>query len=240
MKSMLCRLSRYILLLFVSFSSLIAQGQNLSWDGEWTGMSTEGDARVSVSLNIVSKDTLNPYNEESLCNGFISIMVKEPSGRESLLSTYELQLLNNNANQLEFAYSAGRPGMDQGSGKCVATQVNDTLRFQVTENNDGEAVLFEGIALTSDTVAIAADSEKSMPIMDIILAILAGGAYLAMLGHMVYVWIKGKRYKTKTYEDDHSQHWIAWILGLIVLITLAALMVFWAIINYLRNYIFYI
>lgn len=43
----------------------------------------------------------------------------------------------------------------------------------------------------------------------------------------------------KEYEDDNSQHWIAWILGLCLLVAIALFMALWAIINYLRNYVFY-
>ena len=43
----------------------------------------------------------------------------------------------------------------------------------------------------------------------------------------------------KEYEDDNSQHWIAWILGLAILVCIAATMALWAMINYLRNYVLY-
>lgn len=43
----------------------------------------------------------------------------------------------------------------------------------------------------------------------------------------------------KEYEDDNSQHWIAWVLGLCLLVAIALFMALWAIINYLRNYVFY-
>lgn len=43
----------------------------------------------------------------------------------------------------------------------------------------------------------------------------------------------------KEYEDDHSQHWIAWALGLVLLVFIAMLMAFWSFINYIRNYVLY-
>lgn len=43
----------------------------------------------------------------------------------------------------------------------------------------------------------------------------------------------------KEIEDDHSQHWIAWILGIMLLIAIASFMFVWAIINYIRNYVLY-
>ncbi|MCC8154582.1 MAG: hypothetical protein LIP01_10410 [Tannerellaceae bacterium] len=41
-------------------------------------------------------------------------------------------------------------------------------------------------------------------------------------------------------EDDYTQHWIAWFLGLFVIFVLGAFIIFWAILNYIRNYILYI
>ena len=43
----------------------------------------------------------------------------------------------------------------------------------------------------------------------------------------------------KEYYDDHSQHWIALAIGLVVLFVLAMMMAFWALLNYLRNYVLY-
>ena len=43
----------------------------------------------------------------------------------------------------------------------------------------------------------------------------------------------------KEYSDDHSQHWIALAIGLVVLFVLAMMMAFWALLNYLRNYVLY-
>lgn len=44
---------------------------------------------------------------------------------------------------------------------------------------------------------------------------------------------------SKTYEDDHSQTWIALAIGFIVMIVLAMMMSFWAFLNYIRNYVLY-
>lgn len=43
----------------------------------------------------------------------------------------------------------------------------------------------------------------------------------------------------KEYSDDHSQHWISLAITVVVLFLLASLMVFWAFLNYLRNYVLY-
>ena len=44
---------------------------------------------------------------------------------------------------------------------------------------------------------------------------------------------------TKTVDDDHSQHFIAWFISLLILVFVAALVWFWALFNYLRNYVIY-
>lgn len=44
---------------------------------------------------------------------------------------------------------------------------------------------------------------------------------------------------TVTKHDDHSQHWIVLALGFIVAFIMALLIIFWALINYLRNYILF-
>lgn len=44
---------------------------------------------------------------------------------------------------------------------------------------------------------------------------------------------------TETVDDDHSQHWIFLIIGLIVLAIIAFLLAVWGFFNYLRNYILY-
>lgn len=46
-------------------------------------------------------------------------------------------------------------------------------------------------------------------------------------------------YTDGTHSDDHSGHWIALFLGLMVLIAVAFTIYLWAILNYLRNYLLY-
>ena len=43
----------------------------------------------------------------------------------------------------------------------------------------------------------------------------------------------------KEVDDDNSQHWIAWVLAIILFITIAVFMFVWAFINYIRNYVLY-
>ena len=48
------------------------------------------------------------------------------------------------------------------------------------------------------------------------------------------------RYTDGSYEDDNSSHWIALVLGLFVLLIVACTIYIWSLVNYLRNYVFYI
>lgn len=42
-----------------------------------------------------------------------------------------------------------------------------------------------------------------------------------------------------TVEDDHSQHWIALVLGIMIFVTMAVFLFVFTLWNYLRNYVFY-
>ena len=44
---------------------------------------------------------------------------------------------------------------------------------------------------------------------------------------------------TKTVEDDHTQHQVAWFISLFVTLLLVVFLFVWAAVNYLRNYVFY-
>lgn len=69
-------------------------------------------------------------------------------------------------------------------------------------------------------------------IMAGVFAMLAG----AQTVRTVYTYSDGH----KEYDDDHSQHWIALALGFVILVVLAMMMMFWALLNYVRNYVLYI
>lgn len=47
------------------------------------------------------------------------------------------------------------------------------------------------------------------------------------------------RFTDGSYEDDHSGHYIAWILGAIALTIVAITIFFWSIFNYVRNYLLF-
>jgi len=48
------------------------------------------------------------------------------------------------------------------------------------------------------------------------------------------------RYTDGSYEDDNSSHWIALMLGAIILFIVACTIYIWSIVNYLRNYVLYV
>lgn len=79
---------------------------------------------------------------------------------------------------------------------------------------------------------IMADGGKSHSLLFASLAGLVGAAHTV---RTVTKWSDG----TRTVDDDNSQHFFAWIISLFIMVMVAALMWIWAILNYLRNYIFY-
>lgn len=44
---------------------------------------------------------------------------------------------------------------------------------------------------------------------------------------------------TKTTDDDHTEHQVAWFISLVVTLILVTFLFVWAAVNYLRNYVFY-
>ncbi len=59
---------------------------------------------------------------------------------------------------------------------------------------------------------------------------------MGVLGSGVTVRTK---YTDGTHEDDHSGHFIAWILGLVMMVIVAFTIIIWSFINYLRNYVLF-
>lgn len=69
----------------------------------------------------------------------------------------------------------------------------------------------------------------------LLFASLAGLIGSAHTIRTVTKWSDG----TKTVEDNHDQHLFAWMLTIIIMMFVVMLMWVWAILNYLRNYVFY-
>ena len=47
------------------------------------------------------------------------------------------------------------------------------------------------------------------------------------------------RFTDGSHEDDHTGHYIAWILGIAALLAVAITIFFWSIVNYVRNYLLF-
>lgn len=81
---------RVLLIFLLCFSGMVyAQTGNSAWNKTWSATTPQKDAVMGFDLNVSEKKNLNPYNDGALCNGFMSVYVVEPSGRKSLLVTYE-------------------------------------------------------------------------------------------------------------------------------------------------------
>lgn len=198
--------ARSIMMFCMLFIGMNTFSQN-NITGEWNGTSADGSSIIVAALNVDTKEALNPYDPESMCNGFVSVKIIEPSGMESLLATYELNIFAQVGGLYEFTYKPGRPGVDEGNGKCTARLENGTFQFQISENVDGTPVLFADIDMkptnssassenTSSDEGITEVSESKDSIWNTILPIVLLAAILCMFVHMGIVWIKGQRYKT--------------------------------------------
>jgi hypothetical protein len=68
---------------------------------------------------------------------------------------------------------------------------------------------------------------------------LLGGVFGMIAGaqtvRTVTKWSDG----STTTDDDHTQHFVAWIIGLFVILLLIFCLLAWALVNWLRNYVFY-
>lgn len=182
------------------FSTLFAG--NSSINGDWSGWSEAGDVKVMLTLNVDQKESLNPYDAESLCNGFITVNLKEQSGLQTLLATYELTLLSQVGELYEFSYKPGREGMDEGAGKCSFVLDKGSISFQISESSDNIPVSFTNIQLKSDSNTEALPEETiGEKILEFIISALILLAIIGMLGHMGYVYYKGSRYKL-VYNPD--------------------------------------
>lgn len=68
---------------------------------------------------------------------------------------------------------------------------------------------------------------------------ILGGAFAAVATAKTYKTVTKWSDGTTTTDYDHSETWISLVLMVIVCLVLACLMFFWAMLNYLRNYVFY-
>ena len=90
------KIKKYLFGIVMMLVSINVFAQEEPFTGDWQGANKEGDLSVTLTLNCDGNWQLNPYNENARCNGFMEVNMLEPSGRQSLLSTYEFYVENMN------------------------------------------------------------------------------------------------------------------------------------------------
>ena len=201
------------LVLFVASISA-AMAQDL-FTGDWIANETS-DVSCSLQLNVEKPNSFNPYDESVKCSGFLTVNVVEPSGNSSILVTYELMTKDVSKNKVVFTFTGGREA-DDVSGECAATIENGKLVFKGIGAAKNEVI--NGLSFTKldepfvaeTTIGTSSDkSEKSTlnKVMDIISKIVSICVVLFIVGHMVYVNYRGKRYKmvftVKDFEEKRA------------------------------------
>lgn len=186
------RMVSVMVFIILCAGNLFAQSENV-WDGEWIGKNAEGDITVNLKLTTEKPSTVNPYHVNRVNSGFMTISMTEPSGKKTVLQTFELVTEQKEGNKIRFAYKGGRKDVDNCSGKCLATVINGRLSFEVISNK-GDEPLFPSVSFVKDGSVIV--KEKANDILNIIVSIIVLLSYVAIAVHMVYVNFRGARYKT--------------------------------------------
>lgn len=68
---------------------------------------------------------------------------------------------------------------------------------------------------------------------------LIGGAFAAVATAKTYKTVTKWSDGTTTTDYDNSETWISIVIAVVICVVLACLLYFWAMLNYLRNYVFY-
>ena len=100
---------------------------------------------------------VNPYNTNSVNSGFMTIFAIEPSGKQTILQTFELIMEKKNENKVLFIYKGGRENVDNSNGKCQAMFNDGKLSFNII-SNDGDEPLFASINFVKDKSVIVNNS----------------------------------------------------------------------------------
>lgn len=203
-RSLLRSISLLLVLLLANIVDVYGQSVE-QLNGVWTG----GDAGAfySVEFNSNRTESLNPNNYESECDGYMSVYAISDTGGRSFLSSYEFYVDEGTGEALILRYNVGRPGIDgNAEGKCNVTITDGTLVFSVIESS-GDTPLFKGVAFSKDgsTVVIneeVATGRREKSVWDYIPGILVLIIYAGYVGHMIYVYFKGPRYKKIFTVDD--------------------------------------
>lgn len=196
-------IKKYLACILAMLVSLSSFAQEDMFTGNWVGTNPEGDLRFELSLNCDGTWQLNPFDEDARCNGFMQAWMRNPSGQESIMVTYEFHVTGQNGNEATFDFIGGRPGVDEGiEGTCKVVNQDGNLTFTGLDAAGTEAV-FNGMMLVpegsdADAIADAAGDDGVslwVKIKDLFISILMAGLFLFMIGHMAYVLFKGARYK---------------------------------------------
>lgn len=136
-------------------------------------------------------------------NVFMEVNMLEPSGRRSLLATYEFYVEELKGNEAILSFVGGRPNVDAGiSGRCKVVYNDDRLHFTGLDKGGNDAA-FSGLTLVKagsgeDAIAEAAEDDGiplGQKILGMLQIILEAAIALFITGHMIFVWYKGDRYK---------------------------------------------
>lgn len=213
-------MTRFLLsfVLFLMASASIAAAES-PFNGNWTSVSEAGDVSCSLQMNIERGANFNPYDTSVECSGFLTVNITEPSGNSSILVTYELMTKELSDNKILFTFTGGRD-TDDVSGECIGTIENGKLLFQgigaaKKEPINGLSFTKSGDQTIADVVSTTSNTSSSKPepsTMDKIIGftgmLLSFGIALFMLGHMIYLSYRGKRYKTvftaKDFEAERA------------------------------------
>lgn len=133
----------FLVMLFLGVTFAAAQNAK-SWNKEWTGKNSYGDARFYLTLSVDKKQALNEYNEASKCNGFMNVYMVAPGGPQSVLESYEFQVQSVNGNTAVMTFKGAR-SVDLESGTCKAILKNGRLQLIVTKGS--QSVLFNKVFL---------------------------------------------------------------------------------------------
>lgn len=201
-KNFCFRMAVIIAVLSFGFSSLYANTDDF-WNGHWAGKNAEGDMVVDLIISKDNKQALNPNDANSMSNAFMTVFFVEPSGRKTVLSTYEFVLAGEKDNILTFDFKGGREAVDNASGKCNVFLNDKSLVFKVTDHS-GDNVVFDNMSFSKDGTVVVNTEDKSAgktDVMGIIVGILVLLIFVGMAGHMLYLLFRGDRYK-KTFTAD--------------------------------------
>lgn len=132
----------------------------------------------------------------------------EPSGRKSVLSTYEFTLTKETENTLYFDYKGGRNNVDDSNGECKVTTKEENIEFEIIKNS-GSKALFNNMVFAKDEIIVSNpenSQKKSTDVTEIVLSVLFLVIALGMVGHMLYLLFRGDRYKKIfTIEDMKAE-----------------------------------